>query len=142
MGKRPILVHEIADARAALRAAAALGVPVTLMSAPSGAAALGPGWWGALVSRIRDEFPQVDCIAVLDCGGRADLAQAGMRIGLADLCYRGPATIARKLRDIARQQGATLHGSMPCPLDLAGVADREAACRAWLSKSGRRPATG
>lgn len=142
MAARPILVQEIADARAALAAAAALDVPVMLVSAPSGAGALGPGWWRALVARSRAEYPQVACIAVLDCGARADLVQAALRVGLTDLCYRGPPAVARKLRDIARQQGAALRRSPGEPLDLTGVVDREAACRTWLSKSGRRPAAG
>lgn len=136
MKGRAILVNDMADARAAAAAAAALGVPVLLMSAPSGAAALGPGWWRAMVLRLGAEHPQVDCTAVLDCGDRPDLVQAGLRIGLRHLCFRGPERVARKLQDMAAQYGATLHRRCGEPLDLSHVVDREAACRAWLSEGG------
>lgn len=135
MEPHPVLVHEIADARAALEAAAALGRPVTLVSAPSGAAALGPGWWHALLAQVRSDYPGVACTAILDCGARADLVQAALRSGLHDLCFRGPAAVARKLADIAGQQGGRLHPPPRKPLDLTGVVDREAACRAWLAKA-------
>src|SRR5690606_23193661 len=80
--------------------------------------------------------------AVLDCGDRADLVQAALRQGLTDLAYRGPAATARRLGDIAGQCAARLHRRLPKPLDLAGVSDRQAACRAWLSKAGGRKVDG
>lgn len=133
MRRRAVLVHDIADARAALGAAAALGVPVILVSPPSGAAALGPGWWQAAIDLARADYPEADCTAILDCGARADLVQAALRIGLRDLCFRGPRATARKLAEIAAHCGATLHVRPREPLDLRGVSNREAACRAWLS---------
>ena len=132
-----VLVHEIADARAALAVARALGAGVVLASPPSGAASLGPGWWQGMLRQLAAEYPEVQVTAILDCGARADLAQAALRQGLADICYRGPAGVARKLAEIAARRGARLHRRLPQALDLTGVADREAACRAWLSK--KRP---
>ena len=41
MNERPIIVHSLEDAEAALAAAADLGVPVTLRSAPGAARYLG-----------------------------------------------------------------------------------------------------
>lgn len=143
---RAVVIHEIADARAALAAAAALRVPVLLLSAPSGAASLGAGWWQALVRRMTVEYPDVQFTALLDCGTRADLAQAALRQGLSDLCYRGPAATARRLSDIADQLGARLVRRRPKALDLMGISDRAAALRAWLSgagsKTGPKPAAG
>jgi len=136
MKGRPILVNDMADARAAAAAAAAIGVPLLLVSAPSGAAALGAGWWRAMVLRLRAEYPQVDCTPILDCGDRPDLVQAGLRIGLRHLCFRGPERVARKLQDIAAQYAVTLHRRCAEPLDLTHVVDRDAACRAWLSGGG------
>lgn len=139
---RAVIVHEIADARAALAAAAELQVPVLLLSAPSGAASLGPGWWQALIRRMVLEYPDVHFTALLDCGERADLVQAALRQGLTDLCYRGPAATAGRLADIAGQSGARLARRRPPALDLMGVSDRAAASRAWLSKTGPKPAIG
>lgn len=135
---RAIIIHEIADARAALAAAAELRVPALLLSAPSGAASLGPGWWQALIRRVAVEYPDVQFTALLDCGARADLVQAALRQGLTDLCYRGPAATARRLADIAGQRGATLWRRRPRALDLMGVDDRAAAARDWLSETGAK----
>lgn len=132
---RAILVHEIADACAALAAAEQLGVAVTLASAPCGAAALGAGWWQAVTRQAAAAFPAARFVAVLDCGDRADLAQAALRQGIGDVCYRGPAIRAGKLADIAGQCGARLHRRLPPALDLTGMREREPACRDWLSGS-------
>lgn len=133
---RAVTVHEIADARAALQAAAELGKAAVLVSPPAGAAALGAGWWQALLRQLATEYPDATVCAILDCGTRADLVQAALRQGLRELCFRGPPRVARKLADIAGQHGARLHRRLPEALDLTGFPDRAAACRAWLSKNG------
>ena len=136
IGSRVILVHEIADARAALTVAQALGIAVTLASAPSGAASLGAGWWQAVMRRAVAEHPDARFAAVLDCGARADLAQAALRQGLADVCYRGPAVRARKLADIAGQCGPRLHRPRPRGPHLPGLRHRYGACGTWLPPRG------
>jgi hypothetical protein len=90
-----------------------------------------------MIRQMAAEYPEVQVTAILDCGARADLAQAALRQGLVDICFRGPAAVARKLAEIAARRGARLHRRLPQALDLTGVADPEAACRAWLSK--KRP---
>lgn len=134
---RAVTVHEIADARAALQAAAELGEAVVLVSPPAGAAALGAGWWQALLRQLAAEYPEVAVSAILDCGARADLVQAALRQGLRELCFRGSRRAARKLSDIAGQYGARLHRRLPEALDLTGFPDRTVACREWLSKMRR-----
>jgi hypothetical protein len=134
MRGRAVIIHELADAMAALEAAAELGVPVTLLSAPGGAASVGAGWFDAVVREARAAFPQVPADAVLDCGDRADLAQAALRHGLKAICFRGSAAVAARLADIAGQRGAVLYRRFPRALDPFGVADRAAACRAWLAE--------
>ncbi|MEX2009157.1 MAG: hypothetical protein WEC41_03100 [Dongiaceae bacterium] len=126
-------MHGLADAEAALAAAAALGLPVTLVSAPGGAAAGGAGWFEAVVRRAAAAHPAVEITAILDCGDRADLVQAALRQGLKDVCFRGPVRVADRLADIARQGDARLHRRLPPALDLFGAADRAAACRVWLA---------
>ena len=137
MNRRAVIIHELADAKAALAAAADLGLPVTLLSAPGGAAYLGAGWFDAVVRQACAAFPDVATAAVLDCGDRADLVQAALRQGLKEVCFDGPADVARRLEDIARQQGAVLHRRRPPALDLFGAPDRLAACRAWLAEQRR-----
>ncbi len=141
-GDRAIVIHSFAHAREALGAARDLGCPVMLMSAASGAAALGAGWWQALIRQLQAEYPDVQFTALLDCGTRADLVQSALRQGLTDLCFRGSPAGARPLGEIAERRGARLVRRRPPALDLLGVADPAAACRAWLSKTGRKPAAG
>lgn len=138
MKGRAIIIHELADATAALAVAAELGRPVTLMSARGGAASVGAGWFDAVVREARAAFPDAPASAILDCADRADLVQAALRQGLKEIAFRGPAAMADRLADIARQQGAVLHRRLPPALDLFGVSDRRAACRAWLAEQSRQ----
>ena len=63
---------------------------------------------------------------VLDCGERADMTQEAFRAGIKAACFSGPAGVATKLADIARQQRALLHRKRPKALDLLNVADPKA----------------
>jgi hypothetical protein len=129
---RAVVIHELAHARAACEAAAALGVAVELWSAPGAAASAGAGWFDAVIRLACPGQTDSGLVAVLDCADRADLAQAAVRQGLRHVCYRGPAAVARRLADIAAQSGATLHRRRPAALDLLYCDDPAAACRAWL----------
>src|SRR5215468_3671620 len=106
---RAVTVHGLADALAALEAAASLGRPVVLLSAPGAAAYAGAAWFKALVALARERWPMAEATAMLDCDDRAELVQGALREGLADLVFTGPAGTAARLADIARQQGARLH---------------------------------
>ena len=133
MKPRAVIIHELAHACAALAAAAELGVPVELWSAPGAAAYAGAGWFDAVMRAAGNRVPAAVFIAVLDCHDRADLVQAALRQGLTDVCFRGPKAVAVRLADVARQYGATLHRKMPTALDLLHADDPPAACRAWLA---------
>jgi hypothetical protein len=130
---RAVIIHGYPHALAALQVAAAASVPVALWSAPGAAVYAGAGWFDALIRRAAREAPVARFIAVLDCADRADLAQAALRQGVTQICYRGSPDLARRLADIAGQYGATLHRKMPLALDLLHVDDPCAACGAWLS---------
>jgi hypothetical protein len=127
-------VHGLADALAALEAAAALGRAVVLLSAPGAAAYAGAAWFKALVALARDRWPAALVTAMLDCDDRAELVQGALREGLADLVFTGPAATAARLADIARQQGARLHRRRPESLDIARPEQALAACRDWLAR--------
>jgi hypothetical protein len=127
-----VIVHELAHARAALTAAADLGVAVELWSAPGAAGYAGAGWFDAVLRAAGNRAPAAVFIGVLDCDDRADLVQAALRQGLTHVCFRGPKGVAARLDDIARHYGATLHRKRPRALDLCDRSDAEAACRAWL----------
>ena len=133
MKARAVIIHELAHARAALAAAAELGVAVELWSAPGAAAYAGAGWFDAVMRAAGNQAPAAVFTGVLDCDDRADLAQAALRQGLTHVCFRGAQAVAVRLADIARQYGATLHRRRPRALDLIYTDDPLAACRGWLA---------
>ncbi len=78
-------------------------------------------------------MPGAKASFVLDCAERADLTQEAFRAGIKAACFSGPAGIATKLADIARQWRAALYRKRPKALDLLDVADPETACRQYLT---------
>jgi hypothetical protein len=129
-----VVVHSLEHARAAVAAAASLGVPVTLVSAPGAAAYVGAPWFREVVAAARAEHPEaaVDCI--LDCGARAGDVMAALRAGIPAVRFTGRKDVAAKLAAIAEGSGARLVTRRPRALDLLDEADPEAACRAWLAR--------
>lgn len=132
MSPRPILIHGLAEARAACAAASELGVPVLLVSAPAGAAHAGALWFRNVVARAAQAFPNVTVTAVLDCGDRAGDAQGALSAGVESVLFTGRAEVAERLAEIARARGATVLTGLPPALDLRGARNPVAACRDWL----------
>jgi hypothetical protein len=115
-----IVIHSLAQAVAALSAAAEAGRPITVASARDAGIAAGPGWFGALIAAARDAVPVPQCAALLDCGDDAGAAQAAIRAGIEGVVFTGRADIAERLADIAGQRGIRLVTVRPDPaLDLA-----------------------
>ncbi|MCW2236520.1 hypothetical protein [Azospirillum canadense] len=129
-----IRVHSLDDARAACAAAADLGVPVRLVSAPAGAAHGGALWFRELVARAAAEWPSVGLTAVLDCADRAGDAQGALAAGIKAILFTGPAPVAATLTSIAERMGSTVLTEPPAALDLRGARDPVAACRQHLAK--------
>ncbi|HEX9461486.1 MAG TPA: hypothetical protein VGB82_02710 [Alphaproteobacteria bacterium] len=141
MRPRPIIVHSLAHARAAAEAATALGLPVTLHSAPGAGAYAGVAWFERLIAATRAEWPSVGVTAVLDCGDAADAVMAALRwlkqpdrTPLA-LGYSGDRQTAARLDEMASALGITLVGELAPGLDLHRTADPLAASRMWLTKA-------
>jgi fructose/tagatose bisphosphate aldolase len=132
-GKR-IIVHSLAHARAALAAAHALGVPVTLASAAGAGAYAGPLWFKSLIAAAQAEFPEVDVTAVLDCGAEAGTTLAALRHGFKRVRFTGNDATLKPLREIARALDAEIEtGEAPEALDLLDLRDPETAVREYLS---------
>ena len=133
----PIIIHNLAHARAAITAAAELGVPVALHSAPDAAGYAGPGWFREVVALAHAEAPAAQVSAQLDCGAEPGHALAALRAGVAAVALAAPPGVRAKVAAIARQYGAQLVKPTIAPcLDLLDVADAVAACRAWLGRAG------
>jgi len=137
---RAITVISLAQAEAALAAAAELGVCVTIISAPNAAESVGPGWFDAVIAAARRRYPDVEVTAILDCGDAPGHALAAIRHDVQAIRYDGPATA--KIGDIAEQSGTILFSERPVSLDLqdkevAGL-DLMAECRDWLGSDRRQ----
>lgn len=124
-----VIIHSLAQARAALTVAAALGRDVTLASAPSAGGYAGPGWFKALTDEARRAVPAARCEVVLDCGAAPGVALAALRLGLKRVRFTGAAEAARRLAAL----GATLESGDEPALDLRGSRRPETRCRAWLA---------
>ena len=135
---RAITVISLVQTEAALAAAAALGVCVTIISAPNAAEAAGPGWFEAVIATARKRYPNVAVTAILDCGDAPGHALAAIRHGVKAIRYDGPAP--DQINDIAAQAGALVFRQRPEALDLyamevAGL-DLSVGCRDWLGSDG------
>jgi hypothetical protein len=115
-----IIVHSLAQAIAALRAAAALDRPVVVASAAEAGIYAGPGWFAALVAAAREAVCEAQFSAVLDCGDDAGAALAALRRGgIERLLFTGRADVAARLADIGRQLGIAVETERPeATLDL------------------------
>ncbi|MFI4988238.1 MAG: hypothetical protein ACHQF3_12430 [Alphaproteobacteria bacterium] len=132
---RAVVIHSLAEAKAALAAAAAKDVQVELWSAPGASAYAGAGWFKAVLEAAGQAVPAARFSAVLDCADLAGHALGAFRIGIRAVCFTGTAAVAAKLADIAGREGRRLLRRRPRRmLDLRHMADPLAACRAWLGE--------
>jgi len=134
MAGRAVIVHSLEQARTAAAAAAALGVPLTLASAPGAAGYLGALWFRELLAATRAAYPEVEIEGILDCGDQPGLVMAALRQGLDAVRFTGPARTARVLGEIALPYGARIVRGRLAACNLLDAADPAAACRAWLSR--------
>jgi hypothetical protein len=133
---RRIIVHSLDHARAAVAAAAALDVPVTLVSAPGAGTYAGAPWFKALVTKAAAAFPQAAVDAVIDCGDEPGTVLAALRAGFKRVIFSGPEPARGRLAALAHAQGAVLEHGDTAALDLLGARDAAAACRAYLAPAG------
>ncbi len=136
MRGRAIIVHSLDHAKAALSAAAELGVPVTLLSAPAAAAYLGAAVFREMTAEASRVHPGVALTAVLDCGDSPGLALNALRRGIKVVRLEATADVRSRVADIADQLGAALDDDGDGALDLLDTADFRGACLAWLAAAG------
>jgi hypothetical protein len=133
MEGRPIIVHSLAEARAAISVAAELGVPVTLASAPEAAGYLGALWFRELIAMASEERPEAQVDAILDCGDQPGHVMSALRQGLKRVRFTGAKSTAATLGSLASQFDAEIVTGALRAHDLVGQAEPETACRRWLS---------
>ena len=126
--RRPaIVVHDLDQATAALRASAAAEIPVTLWSARGAAAYAGLGFLASVFAQAAEAVPEADHDAVVDCRGSAVLAHEALRQGFAGVAFAGRGVMRKTLQAIADEHGGRLVTAGPGrgALDLAHSAAPE-----------------
>jgi hypothetical protein len=125
-----VCVHDLTQAVVALRAGAAAGRGVMLVSAPGAACFAGCGWWRAVVEAAMSATG-VACEDLLDCADAAGYALAALRAGQRALVIDPSAPAFGAVVGAAEACGAAVWTARPAVLDLAeGGAERHLA--AWL----------
>jgi delta 1-pyrroline-5-carboxylate dehydrogenase len=108
-----IVIHSLAQAVAALSAAAEAGRPVVIASAPDAGIYAGPGWFREVLHGAHEAMPMAQFSSLFDCGDDAGAAMAALRAGLEAIVFTGPAEVAARLNDILAQTGARLITEWP-----------------------------
>lgn len=129
---RAVIIHSLADARAALAAARESGAPVSVISAPGAAAHAGAAWFDQVIRAAQAEIPEAKVNAILDCDDAAGFALGALRAGIKAIRFVGREDVTSRLADIAAASGARLVTEPVETLDLRGHKDPASACRAWL----------
>ncbi len=133
IARRPTLVvHDLAQARVALRAAREAGRAAALWSPPGAAAYWGAAYFAELAAQARAAEPGADAVFVLDCGAEAGAVMAALRCRVTALCFTGPEEARARLADMAVQAGAALLADRPPAVDLGHEDDPSAAARESL----------
>ena len=114
-----IVVHSLAQAGAALRAAVRACRPVVLASPPGAGSYVGPGWFREVVALAREAVPEARFSALLDCSDEVGAALAALRAKVEGVVFTGRSDVACRLADIARQHGVRFVTEQPvAALDL------------------------
>lgn len=103
-----VVVHDLAQARATLKAAGALGVEVELVSAPGAAAFAGVGFLAALEAELGAPL-------VADCGPHAGHVMAALRAGLREILFTGEERLRAPLAEMAEAAGGRLRWRLERP---------------------------
>ncbi len=121
-----VVAHDLAQATAAARAAAAAGRRLAVRSAPGAGRSLGVAGWLALADMTRTALPSADLTFSLDCAGDAGDAHAALAFGATRVALDPAAPGYARVAALAAEIGATIDAE-PADLDLAFVHDPEAA---------------
>jgi hypothetical protein len=139
-----VIVHHIQHVRRAVAAAVAAERPVTLLSAPDAAAAIGPAVFQSMIEAVLAENPPMSTgiatgiNAVIDCGSDPGHALKALREGCTRLRIDADDTVLAKLRDMAGADGLVLAGDPLSALDLSDPLNTDAVLLDWLEEPAAR----
>jgi acyl-CoA reductase-like NAD-dependent aldehyde dehydrogenase len=122
-------VHGLPHLLAALKAGAESGRPIVAISAVAASAYAGALWFAEMTQAGREEFPDAQLTAILDCGDRAGDVLVALQAGIACVIFTGHPEAARRLTAIAAETGATILTTRPASFDLLNLRDPDFAAR-------------
>ena len=103
-----MIVHTLKQAEAALAAAEACNIHITLRTAPGAIRYMGLTFLKALFEEAKQTYPKVKHSIVLDCGFDAALAHRAMVMGFAQISFSGTKAMKIKLSKVGSQLGSKL----------------------------------
>jgi hypothetical protein len=138
MAEPVIIVRSLAQAQAALAAAAEAGCAIVLASPPDGALSAGAAFYAALAREAAARHPAAKFTLRVDCGDDTGAALGALRIGIPEISCRAPRAAKERLAALARRHNArlvpTTARTWRDSLDLQGVGDPLPACRERLAR--------
>ncbi|MFT5538950.1 MAG: hypothetical protein ACI82H_000463, partial [Alphaproteobacteria bacterium] len=96
------IIHDLAQAMAALAAGETAGIAIQLESAPGAAGYAGAGWFAAVIKAARAAHPRARALAVLDCGAEPGLALGAIRQGVDAIRTRARPAVRTKIKAIGQ----------------------------------------
>jgi DNA-binding transcriptional LysR family regulator len=131
------IIHSLTHLRAALAAGKATGRPIVALSAIGASGFAGAGWFASLTDQGRQEFPEVELTAILDCADRCGDVLAALNRGIAHLIFTGQPELGEKLQDIASQMGGLILSQRPPARDLIASKDPFRTARLHCEDTGK-----
>jgi hypothetical protein len=129
---RPVIIHDIVDARVVCSAAIGFGNQVTMWTASGALFYLGPAWIIEIWRHVRREFPELIINTVIDCGNDPGNALSAIRSGAEGVALNAKPSVKKKIRQIASARNVMI---WKCPnriLDLGKCSNKEACCKEWF----------
>jgi hypothetical protein len=129
---RPIIIHTLAQANAALDAAKSLNKPIALQSAPNALLYAGSLYLLHLFQEAERSHHDAQASYILDSSEAIAETIAAMHDGHRLIRTNAPEPWLTKIRDIASQLEVFLLPPVKAALDLGKTSDYHAACLGWL----------
>jgi len=132
-----IVAHDLEQAEAALRASAASGVPVCLLSAPHAAAVIGAPALIEMFAAASKQAKHSPARTVIGCGDAAGRAMAALRAGATSIAFDTASPAADRIASLAKRHGAEVVDIdiYETALDLGPVGDAREACHTFLGNA-------
>lgn len=130
-----IIVHNIEHVRRALRVAASLKCPVSLLSTPDAAGTIGPAVFRDMIDiSIQETNIASDRVhAFIDCGSNAGHALKAIQERCRHIKINASLEILDKLRDMLGPDGHVIDAAPISTLDLEDPSISDEAIRNWLN---------